>query len=217
MTIREITKYYDLWGSDALVFEYIATLYYYGHSWTGTMEKLGFESRCGSKQTTKRAILHLIQVGLLIQNNNTIEIASQELKDLIGTKTAQNGTFSYQNETQQFQNGTQQFQNGTNSQKESNQRKIIKDNIKECESINNSNNTFSPSPKSLINLNSFNPPTWDEWQEYALFKRIDYCVYAKAYSYFCSRGWQKVTNWKAALVYWDLDNKYPKKACQTNY
>lgn len=133
MTIRAITKQLNLWGNEAFLFEYLANLYYYGQVWDGTMEKLGEETRVGSKQTISRTIDKLAKLGLVEKIGMTIRLINQNVLALIGTK-------QFQNETPQFQSETPQFQNGTESkekEKKQKNKEIMKDTIKDKESESN--------------------------------------------------------------------------------
>jgi len=194
MTIRAISRQLKLIGSEVLVFEYLAALYYYGQVWKGTMEKLGEETLAGSKQTMGRIVEKLEKMGLVEKNGMTIRLINQEIMDQIGTK--------------QVQNGTEKFQNGTEWQeKEKKQKKKeeYKDKIKD----NNSSLVMDmkSQPQQPIYFNSFISPTWDEIVAYAQEKGMPLTLYTKFYAYYSANGWTlhhgaKMVNWKATLAYW---------------
>lgn len=196
MTIRAITKQLDLWGNEALVFEYLASLYYHGQLWKGSMKKLGEESRVGSIQTVSRVIDKLAQQGLVEKCGTTISLIKQEVLDLIGNKQFQNGNNNVQNGSKNFQNGN------LVQEKEKKQKK--KENMKEKESENNNTHTRT----LVFDKNKiFEPPVWKDWFQFGQDNDIPYVTCKKAWCFYMMRGWKDVRNWKAALMYWDLKDK----------
>lgn len=67
--------------------------------------------------------------------------------------------------------------------------------------------SISPSPANMKKENNFIPPTWNEWWAFAKEKQMGQFEAQKSFSYYEMRGWKDISNWKAALVYWDMKNK----------
>ncbi|MCQ2310416.1 MAG: hypothetical protein MJZ64_01525, partial [Paludibacteraceae bacterium] len=177
-----------LQGREAMV--YSALLYLCKNApWKGSAQELADFSLCGSSDTALRMLDSLQIKGLLTYR------ATKGGQTQIALSQTQNAS-------KQTQNAEVQTQNAEVSEKESNQRKRIKENKEESE-CDNSAHTHTRE----ILKDKFIKPNWKEWYGYGKEQGIDYLTCLKSFAYYESVGWAKISNWRATLIYWDLKDK----------
>lgn len=173
-------------GTNLMVYSTLCLLAH-DKPWKINYSQLARLSKCGDRMTAQRALTFLIDKELVTAQNEHIIAQNEHPTAQNVHPTAQNVQFSKEKKNQEKEN-------------------II---IKESECVNNNieeihTPALQEKKKKYI---AATPPTWEEWIAFADQKGIDRYTCIKAWSFYKMSEFENIKNWKAALMYWDLQNK----------